>query len=89
MYYLIRRNTSHKRLYEDTLDLLVDHNLKTAQNVIDYQREAMGLIDRYYAERKENYDLMRKAKQVGSMKAYDMARYNVEVLSFRLSSFNL
>lgn len=85
MYYLIRRDVSYMRLYEDTLDLLVDHKLKTAQDVIDYQKEAMGLIDKYYAERKENYDLMRKAKQVGNMKAYDMARYNTEVLTFRLS----
>ena len=85
MYYLIRRDVSYMRLYEDTLDLLVGHKLKTAQDVIDYQKEAMGLIDKYYAERKENYDLMRKAKQVGNMKAYDMARYNTEVLTFRLS----
>ena len=85
MYYLIRRDCSYMRLYEDTLDLLVDHKLKTAQDVIDYQKEAMGLIDKYYAERKENYDLMRKAKQVGNMRAYDMARNNTEVLTFRLS----
>lgn len=41
VYYLVRQDFSAGRLYEDTLDLLVDHNLKTGQDVINYKKEAI------------------------------------------------
>ena len=44
VYYLVRQDFSAGRLYEDTLDLLVDHNLKTGQDVINYKKEAIGTL---------------------------------------------
>ena len=85
MYYLVRRDKSHMRLYEDTVDLLCTHHLKTAQDVIDYQKEAMRQIDENYAERQKAYAYLRKARERGDLIEADKARYNVGVYTMRLS----
>jgi hypothetical protein len=85
MYYLIRKDVSHMRLYEDTVDLLCTHHLKTAQDVIDYQKEAMKQIDENYAERQKMYAYLRKAREKGDLVEADKARYNVGVYTMRLS----
>ena len=85
MYYLVRRDKSHMRLYEDTVDLLCTHHLKTAQDVIDYQKEAMKQIDENYAERQKAYAYLRKAREKGDLVEADKARYNVGVYTMRLS----
>ena len=86
MYYLIRRDVSHMRLYEDTVDLLCTHHLKTAQDVIDYQKEAIKQIDVNYAERQKMYAYLRKARERGDLVEADKARYNIGVYTFRLSN---
>ena len=85
MYYLIRKDVSHMRLYEDTVDLLCTHHLKTAQDVIDYQKEAMKQIDENYAERQKMYAYLRRATEKGDLVEADKARYNVGVYTMRLS----
>ena len=85
MYYLIRRDTSHKRLYEDTVGLLCMHRLNSAQDVIDYQKEAMRQIDENYAARKKMYALLKRAQERRDLAEVGKIRYNIGIYSLRLS----
>ena len=85
IYYLVRQDFSAQRLYEDTLDLLVDHNLKTGQDVIDYKAEAMRQIDENYRLRNEMRNHLRRAEAARDLVEADKARYNIWVCTMRLS----
>ena len=85
IYYLVRQDISAKRLYEDSLDLLVDHNLKTGQDVINYKAEAMKQIDENIKLRKEMRNALRRAERAGDLVEADKARFNIGVYSMRLS----
>ena len=85
IYYLVRQDFSAQRLYEDTLDLLVDHNLKTGQDVIDYKAEAMRQIDENYRLRNEMRNHLRRAEAARDLVEADKARYNIWACTMRLS----
>ena len=85
IYFLVRQDFSAIRLYEDSLDLLVDHDLKTGQEVIDYQREAMRQVDETIRLRSEMRDALKRAERAGDLIEADKARYNIGVYSMRLS----
>ncbi|MBR0231101.1 MAG: relaxase/mobilization nuclease domain-containing protein [Clostridia bacterium] len=85
IYYLVRQDFSAQRLYEDTLDLLVDHNLKTGQDVIDYKHEAMRQIDENYRLRNEMRNHLKRAEAARDLVEADKARFNIGICSMRLS----
>ncbi len=85
IYYLIRQDTSAMRLYTDSLDLVVDHNLKTGQDVIDYKAEAMRQIDENMKLRQAMRNALKRAERAGDTVEAGKARYNIEVYSRRLS----
>ena len=85
IYYLVRQDFSAQRLYEDTLDLLVDHNLKTGQDVIDYKAEAMRQIDEIIRLRNEARNHLKRAEAARDLVEADKARYNIWVCTMRLS----
>ena len=85
IYYLVRQDFSAQRLYEDTLDLLVDHNLKTAEDVINYKKEAMDQIDENIRLRNEMRSYLKRAEAAHDLVEADKARYNIWVCTMRLS----
>ena len=85
IYYLVRQDFSAQRLYEDTLDLLVDHNLKTGQDVIDYKAEAMRQIDENIRLRNEARNHLRRAEAAKDLVEADKARFNIGICSMRLA----
>ena len=85
MYYLVRQDTSIKRLYEDSLDLVTEHNLKTGDDVINYKAEAMKKIDEVIEQRREMRNLLKRLERSGDLVEADKARYNIGVYSMRLS----
>ena len=85
IYYLVRQDFSAKRLYEDTLDLLVDHNLKTAEDVIKYKTEAMRQIDENIRLRNEARNHLKRAERARDLIEADKARFNINVYSMTLS----
>lgn len=85
IYYLVRQDFSAKRLYEDSLDLLVDHNLKTGQDVINYKAEAMKQIDEYMRLRNDMRNALKRAERAGDLVEADKARYNIGAYSRELS----
>ena len=85
IYYLVRQDFSAQRLYEDTLDLLVDHNLKTGQDVIDYKAEAMRQIDENIRLRNEARNHRKRAEAARDLVEADKARFNIGICSMRLS----
>ena len=86
IYYLVRQDISAKRLYEDSLDLLLDHDLKTGDDVIWYKAEAMRRIDENIRLRNEMRNLLKRAERAGDLVEADKARYNIGVYSFNLSN---
>ena len=85
VYYLVRQDFSAIRLYEDSLDLLVDHNLKTGQDVINYKAEAMKQIDEYMRLRNDMRNALKRAERAGDLVEADKARYNIGAYSRELS----
>lgn len=85
VYYLVRQDFSAKRLYEDTLDLLVDHNLKTAEDVINYKKEAMDQIDENMRLRDEMRSYLKRAEAARDLIEADKARFNINICSMRLA----
>ena len=85
IYYLVRQDTSAMRLYTDSLDLVVDHNLKTGQDVINYKAEAMRQIDENMRLRQEMRNALKRAERAGDTVEAGKARYNIEVYSCKLS----
>jgi len=85
MYYLIRQDTSIIRLYEDSLDLVTEHNLKTGQDVINYKAEAIKRIDELTDQRREMRNTLKRLERAGDTVEADKARYNIGVYSMRLS----
>ena len=85
VYYLVRKDTSAMRLYTDSLDLVLDHNLKTGQDVIDYKAQAMGQIDEIRKKRNEMRNLLRRAQRAGNTVEADKAQFNIEAYSRELS----
>ena len=85
VYYLVRQDFSAKRLYEDTLDLLVDHNLKTAEDVINYKKEAMDQIDENMRLRDEMRNYLKRAEAARDLIEADKARFNIGIYTMRLS----
>ena len=73
------------RLYTDSLDLVVEHNLKTGQDVIAYKAEAMRQIDENRRLRQEMRNALKRAERAGDTIEAGKARYNIEVYSRRLS----
>jgi len=86
IYYLVRQDISAKRLYEDSLDLLLDHDLKTGDDVIRYKAEAMKQIDENIRLRNEMRNILKRAERAGDLVEADKARYNIGVYSFNLSN---
>ena len=85
VYYLVRQDFSAKRLYEDTLDLLVDHNLKTGQDVNNYKQEAMDQIDENMRLRDEMRSYLKRAEAARDLIEADKARFNIGIYSMRLA----
>ena len=85
IYYLVRKDTGAMRLYEDSLDLVLGHNLKTGQDVIAYKVEAMRQIDENLRLRQEMRNALKRAERAGNTVEAGKARYNIEVYSRRLS----
>ena len=85
IYYLVRQDFSAKRLYEDTLDLLVDHNLKTAEDIISYKAEAMHQIDENIRLRNEARNHLKRAERARDLVEADKARFNINIYSMTLS----
>lgn len=85
IYYLVRKDTDAMRLYVDSLDLVLGHNLKTGQDVIAYKAEAMRQIDENLKLRQNTRNALKRAERAGDTVEAGKARYNIEVYSRRLS----
>ena len=85
VYYLVRQDFSAKRLYEDSLDLICDHNLKTAEDVINYKKEAMDQIDENIRLRNEARNYLKRAEGARDLIEADKARFNIGIYSMRLA----
>ena len=85
IYFLIRQDTSSMRLYVDSARLVTQHNLNTKEDVLNYKQHAMEEIDRFIQERQAARNVMKRAERSGDTDLYNHAKYNVGVLTRRLS----
>ena len=85
IYYLVRRDTSAMRLYMDSLDLVVDHGLKTGEDVMRYKEEAMRKIDENIRLRNDMRNALRRALRAGDDTEAGKARYNIDIYNRRLA----
>ena len=85
IYFLIRQDTSAMRLYVDSARLVTQHNLHTKEDVLNYKQHAMDQIDQFIKERQDARNAMKRAQRSGNSDLYNHAKYNIEVLTRRLS----
>ena len=85
IYFLIRQDTSSMRLYVDSARLVTQHNLHTKEDVLNYKQYAMDQIDQFIKERQDARNALKRAQRSGDTDLYSHAKYNIEVLTRRLS----
>ena len=85
IYFLIRQDTSAMRLYVDSARLVTQHNLHTKEDVLNYKQHAMDQIDQFIKERQDARNALKRAQRSGDTDLYNHAKYNIEVLTRRLS----
>ncbi len=85
IYFLVRQDTSSMRLYVDSARLVTQHNLHSKEDVLNYKRNAMDQIDRLIKERQDSRNAMKRAMRSGDSDLYNQAKYNIGVLTRKLS----
>ena len=85
IYFLIRQDTSSMRLYVDSARLVTKHNLHTKEDVLNYKQYAMDQIDQFMKERQDARNALKRAQRSGDADLYSQAKYNIKVLTRRLS----
>lgn len=85
IYFLVRQDTSSMRLYVDSAKLVTEHQLHTKEDVLRYKQQAMEQIDQFIKERQEARNALKRAQRSGDSDLYSHAKYNVSVLTRRLS----
>ena len=85
IYFLIRQDTCSMRLYVDSARLVTQHNLHTKEDVLNYKQHAMDQIDQFMKERQEARNALKRAQRLGDTELYNHAKYNIGVLTRRLS----
>ena len=85
IYFLIRQDTSAMRLYVDSARLVTQHNLHTKEDVLCYKQQAMDQIDQFIKERQDARNALKRSQRSGDTGLYSHAKYNIEVLTRRLS----
>jgi len=85
IYFLVRQDTSAMRLYVDSARLVTQHNLRTKEDVLNYKQHAMEEIDRFIKERQTARNVLKCAERSGDADLYSHAKYNIGVLTRRLS----
>ncbi len=85
IYFLVRQDTSSMRLYVDSAKLVTEHQLHTKEDVLKYKQHAMEQIDQFIKERQETRNALKRAQRSGDSDLYSHAKYNVGVLTRRLS----
>ena len=78
IYFLVRQDTSSMRLYVDSAKLVTEHQLHTKEDVLRYKQQAME-------QRQEARNALKRAQRSGDSDLYSHAKYNVGVLTRRLS----
>ena len=73
------------RLYVDSARLVTQHNLHTKEDVLNYKQYAMDQIDQFIKERQDARNALKRAQRSGDTDLYSHAKYNIEVLTRRLS----
>ena len=73
------------RLYVDSARLVTQHNLHTKEDVLNYKQYAMDQIDQFIKERQDARNALKRAQRSGDTDLYNHAKYNIEVLTRRLS----
>jgi hypothetical protein len=87
IYFLVRQDTSSMRLYVDSARLVTQHNLHSKEDVLNYKRQAMDQIDRFIKERQDSRNAMKRAMRSCDSDLYNQAKYNIGVLTRKLSKF--
>ena len=85
IYFLVRQDTSSMRLYVDSAKLVTEHQLHTKEDVLRYKQHAMEQIDQFIKERQEARNALKRAQRSGDSDLYNHAKYNIGVLTRRLS----
>ncbi len=85
IYFLVRQDTSSMRLYVDSARLVTQHSLHTKEDVLKYRRFAMEQIDKFIKERQDAKNALKRAQRSGDKALYNHSKYNIEVLTRRLS----
>ena len=65
MYFLVRQDHSAMRVYQDQLNLVTEHRLKTEADVRAYQQKAMGDIDSLTDTRRKLRNDLKRAERLG------------------------
>ena len=73
------------RLYVDSARLVTQHNLHTKEDVLRYKQHAMERIDKFIKERQDARNALKCAQRSGDTTLYNHSKYNISVLSRRLS----
>lgn len=85
LYYLVRRDTSIVRLYNDAFNLVVKHHLETPEQVAAYKENAMREIDGKIRLRNDMRNELKRAERAGDSSTAHKARFNIELYTRELS----
>jgi len=84
MNFLVRDDQGYARRYSNQVELLAEHNIKNAADVLAYRKEANITIAEMTDKRREMRNALRRAQRAGNETAVIQARHNIQVYTTQL-----
>jgi len=84
MNFLVRDDQCYARRYSNQVELLAEHNIKNAADVLAYRKEADAKIIEMTDKRREMRNALKRAQRAGNKTAIIQARHNIQVYTTQL-----
>ena len=84
MNFLVRDDQCYARRYSNQVELLSEHNIKTAADVLAFRKEAEAKIVELTDKRREIRNALKRAQRAENETAIIQARHNIQVYTTQL-----
>ena len=84
MNFLVRDDQCYARRYSNQVELLSEHNIKTADDVLAFRKEAEAKIVELTDKRREIRNALKRAQRAGKEMEIIQARHNIQVYTTQL-----
>ena len=84
MNFLVRDDQGYARRYSNQVELLAEHNIRNAADVLAYRKEADKKIAEMTDKRREMRNALKRAQRAGNETAIIQARHNIQVYTTQL-----